>query len=841
MNRSNLARAALALAAFAGLLPVAGKAADPTVDFAREIRPIFQERCLACHGSQAQMHGFRLDRRSDAFRGGDSGVPAIVPGNSADSLLLRYVAGLDPEVAMPPEGPPLTGEQVELLRRWIDQGAAWPQDEAPSESPAGASDHWAFQPVSRPEAPAVQATDWVRNPIDAFVLEKLEAKGWKPSTAAEPHQLLRRLYLNLVGLPPNLAEQEAFLKDPSESAYKATIDDLLARTAYGERWARHWLDLVRYAESNGYERDGAKPHVWKYRDYVIRSFNRDKPFDRFVLEQLAGDELPDASAETLIATGYFRLGPWDDEPADPETDRFDQLDDIVSTTSQVFLGLTLGCARCHNHKFDPLTARDYYSMVAVFNGLQRPRDYRTELDLPIGTPWQLEQYRAASRRIERLQDELDRLRARLRRNFLESGRSNLPALAVQAFLAHDPSRKQKGLRRIFEKQLAEEVGNAPVPDAVRERLEAGEGEIRTLETARIDLPRGYFMHEPDPSPPATHLLIRGSAANPGPEVAPAFPAILSETVFRPEPRNRSSGRRLALARWLVDPENPLTARVIVNRIWQKHFGFGLVRSPSDFGARGEKPTHPELLDWLTDWFVREGWSFKKLHRLILASNSYRMSRKWRPDYAKEDPENRLLWRMPRVRLEVEAIRDSMLAVSGRLNRRMYGPSMLPRISRAALEGHSDPETVWKPSAEEEDRSRRTIYVFLKRSLVVPMLEVLDLCDTTRTASRRMTTSVAPQALALFNGEFVNRQARYLAARLENEVGTDPEKQIERAYSLALARPPSRTEKGNLLAFLRQETDNQTRQPDVLPANARRGALREMCRVILNLNEFVYPD
>ncbi len=841
MNRSNLVRAALALAAITGLLTVAGTAAEPTVDFAREIQPIFQERCLACHGSQTQLHGFRLDRRSDAFRGGDSGVPAIIPGNSSDSLLLRYVSGRDPEVVMPPEGPPLTGEQVELLRRWIDQGAVWPQDEIPSESQSGVNSHWAFQPISAPALPAVETKEWVNNPIDAFVLEKLEAKGWKPSPATEPHQLLRRLYLNLIGLPPNLAEQEAFLKDPSEAAYKATIDDLLERPAYGERWARHWLDLVRYAESNGYERDGAKPHAWKYRDYVIRSFNRDKPFDRFVLEQLAGDELPDASAETLIATGYFRLGPWDDEPADPETDRFDQLDDIVSTTSQVFLGLTLGCARCHNHKFDPLTARDYYSMVAVFNGLQRPRRKRTELDLPIGTPRQLQQYRATSRRIERLQEELDRLSAGLRRKFLESGSSNLPALAVQAFLAQDPSRKQRGLRQLFEKQLAEEVENAPVPDAVREQLEAGEREIQALEAARIDLPRGYFMHEPDPSPPATHLLIRGSAANPGPEVGPAFPAILSDTVFRPEPRNRSSGRRLALARWLADPQNPLTPRVIVNRIWQKHFGFGLVRSPSDFGARGEKPTHPELLDWLAHWFVREGWSFKKLHRLILTSNSYRMSRKWNPHYGEEDPENRLMWRMPRVRLEVEAIRDSMLAVSGRLNRRMYGPSMFPNISRAALEGHSDPDTVWKPSAEEEDRSRRTIYVFLKRSLVVPMLEVLDLCDTTKTASRRMTTSVAPQALILFNSEFVNRQARYLAARLENEVGTDPEKQIVRAYTLALARPPSPTEKGNLLAFLRQEADDQIRQQAIVPANARRGALREMCRVILNLNEFVYPD
>ena len=332
---------------------------------------------MGCHGSQTQLHGFRLDRRSDALSGGDSGVPAIVPGNSSGSLLLRYVAGLDPEVVMPPEGPPLTGEQVELLRRWIDQGAVWPQEEDPSEfKPPAASHHWAFQPVSRPALPP-RAGPGVGQESHRCLRagqagsQRLEARGWKPE-AGSPR---RRPGLasscagsisTWLDCPPNLEEQEAFLTEPSEANYRQTIEDLLSRPAYGERWARHWLDLVRYAESNGYERDGAKPHAWKYRDYVIRSFNRDKPFDRFVLEQLAGDELAGASAETLIATGYFRLGPWDDEPADPQTDRFDQLDDMVSTTSQVFLGLTLGCARCHNHKFDPLTAQDYYSMVAVF-------------------------------------------------------------------------------------------------------------------------------------------------------------------------------------------------------------------------------------------------------------------------------------------------------------------------------------------------------------------------------------------------------------------------------------------------------------------------------------------
>jgi hypothetical protein len=545
-------------------------------------------------------------------------------------------------------------------------------------------EHWSFQPVRLPAAPPVKDAAWVRNPIDQFILAKLEAKGWKPAEPAEPRALLRRLYLDIIGLPPTPEEQEAFLKYAAPEALDRVVDDLLDRPAHGERWARHWLDLVRYAESNGYERDDHKPQIWRYRDYVIRAFNDDKPFDRFILEQLAGDELPDANTESMIATGYYRLGPWDDEPADPKEDRFDQLDDMIHTTSQVFLGLTLSCARCHNHKFEPLTMHDYYRMAAIFNTLQRPQDGRAELDRPAGSR-------------EQIQAEKERDRS-------------IALLSLKPFGA--PLTPADALLKLAQEE-----------DAIVK--------ARSIRAQSPDLPRGYFLVEPSPKPPATHILIRGKASRPGPETAPGMPAVLVDGQPNFLPADElTSRRRLTLACWIASPENPLTARVIVNRVWQYHFGEGLMRTPSDFGVKGEEPTHPELLDWLANWFVNNGWSIKKLHRLILTSNTYRMNKKWNKEYGAADPEDRLLWRFPYRRLEVEAIRDSVLSVSGQLNRQMYGPSMFPPVSKEALEGSSDPDKIWKAS-DEKEAARRTIYACVKRSMVVPLLEVLDFCDTRR--------------------------------------------------------------------------------------------------------------
>jgi Protein of unknown function (DUF1553)/Protein of unknown function (DUF1549) len=621
--------------------------------------------------------------------------------------------------------------------------------------------HWAFQPIKRPPVPEVQNTTWVRNPIDAFVRAKLEEQGISPAPQAEAQALLRRLYLDVTGLPPTPEERAAFLRafERAPDAVERLVDDLLARPARGERWARRWLDLVRYADSNGYERDADKPFVWRYRDYVIRSFNCDKPFDRFILEQLAGDELPagEANPQTLVATGYYRLGPWDDEPADPKQDRYDQIDDIVSTTSEVFLGLTLGCARCHNHKFEPLTMHDYYRMVAIFEPLERPVQGRTEIALPIGTP------------------------------------------------------------------------------------------AKDLRKRPFDEPRGYFLKEPSPTPRVSRLLFRGQASSPGHAVGPGVPAVTVGSQPRfpaPSTGDLTSRRRLTLARWLTDSRNPLTARVIVNRVWQSHFGVGLVRTPSDFGTMGEPPTHPELLDWLARWFVERGWSVKSLDRLILTSRTYQLSTQTVARNAELDPENRLWWRRPYRRLDVEVIRDAMLAASGELNREMYGPSMYPSIPAAALSGHSDPTKIWKPSAEAS-AARRTIYAFVKRSLLVPMLEVLDFCDTARSAPSRNVTSVPTQALTLLNGDFVNRQARRLAFRLEQEAGADRSAQIERAYLLAFARMPRDTERAALAGFLEQEyqerlRESQSRSP-LATVVARQKALVQVCRALFNTNEFVYAD
>ena len=650
-------------------------------------------------------------------------------------------------------------------------------------------EHWAFRPVRPVAVPVVKDAAWVRTPIDAFVLAKLEANGWKPAPLAEPGAILRRVYVNLTGLPPTLAEQETFLRDPV--ALDRLIDDLLARPAYGERYARHWLDLARYADTNAYERDALKPSVWRYRDYVIRSFNTDKPYDRFVKEQLAGDELPDATAETVIATGFHRLGPWDDEPADAMTDRFDQLDDIVSTTSQVFLGLTLACARCHDHKFEPLTMADYYRTLAVFDPLKRPQDGRTDLDTPAAF--------GAGRR----------------------------AIAKRDQAIAELKRKTDAARLL--------AGGA---------FDFSSAEIEALKRRTPDPVRGYFLTENSPTAPDTHILVRGSATRPGATVGPGVPVVLAEK--QPEflkPDIYTTRRRLSLANWVASPDNPLTARVIVNRVWQWHFGRGLVRTESDFGTHGEEPTHPELLDWLAGWFVDHGWSIKKLHRLILQSNTYRQSSNAergtrnadrssvpRSEFRAprlDDPDNRLLWRYPYRRLEVEAIRDSILAVSGRLNREMGGPGVFLPIPKEALEGHSDPKTVWKPS-EEWSASRRTVYAVLKRSLTNPLLETLDLCDTARSTARRTTTTVAPQALTLFNGEFVNRQAAYLADRLEAEAGPDQLKQIDLAYRLALCRPPTDREVELMRAFLKK-------------SGGGRAAREQLGRVLFNLNEFAYPE
>ena len=650
-------------------------------DYQRDIKPILRERCASCHGALKQKGNLRLDAAS------------LIPTDSHSQILSRIVSH-DEDERMPPEGARLSNAQVALLQEWLRAGAPAPAQEIVPKAPA---EHWAFQPLPRTQVPLSQHS----HPVDAFLF------GEKPAPPrATESALLRRAHLDLTGTPPTPNEQQTHAAKPDLSAL---VDDLLSRPQYGERWARHWMDVARYADTNGYERDAEKPFVWRYRDYVIEAFNHDKPFNRFVLEQVAGDELSDASINTHIATGFLRLGHWDDEPADKMTDRYDQLDDIVSTTGQAFLGLTIGCARCHDHKFEPLTSEDYYSLVSIFAPLERPTKGRTEL------------------------------------------------------------------------------------------------------TTTFNNTDVYAWREPSAKASPSHILLRGSPSRLGKEVQPAVPAILvkQQPTF-PSPSETSTRRRLGLAQWIASDSNPLTPRVIVNRVWQQHFGEGLVTTANDFGLMGAPPSHPELLDWLADWFVHDaGWSLKQLHRLLLTSRAWQSVKS-------EDSVVRYR------RLEVEAIRDSVLSVSGQLNPKRFGPAFRPTIPIAAIEANTDKNKVWTPSPEP-DASRRSIYTFIKRGLVVPMFETLDLADTVSSCPKRQITTVAPQALTLFNGDFVNAQATHFAARLRREAGSDTKARVHLAWKLALCREPNASELSTMEAFLQVEP------------------LEQLCRVILNLNEFVYPE
>jgi hypothetical protein len=612
-------------------------------------------------------------------------------------------------------------------------------------------DHWAFQPIRQPALPTVRDRAWVRSPIDAFVLARLEAAGLRPAPPADKRTLLRRVYLDLLGLPPTADEQHAFLADDSPEAFAKVVDRLLARPEYGERWGRHWLDVVRYAESNGYERDGDKPSAWRYRDYIIDAFNNDKPYDRFVREQVAGDELPDWNAETQIATTFLRLGTWDDEPADPAVDRYDQLDDVLGVTATAFLGLTIRCARCHNHKFEPFSQADYYRLLAVFQPLKRPQIGRKELDCPIG-------------------NDADRA-----------------------------AWKTRG------------------------------------ETA----PKAYIWQEDGPKAPATRILKRGNPSMEADEVMPGLPAVLvRQQPPPPEPLAHSTGRRLWLARWLTDKDNPLTARVMVNRVWMLHFGKGLAATPNDFGLMGEAPSHPRLLDFLAARFLAEGWRLKPIHRLLVLSNTYRTSA------ASADPDEQdarrlaLFGRWRQRRLEAEAVRDSVLAVSGQLNRQMQGPSVYPPLPRAVLEGQSRPGNGWGKS-DARASARRSIYIFAKRSLAPPELELLDTPDNTSSCEQRMTSTTAPQALTLLNGAFMHEQAAHFAARLQREAGADSAAQIRLAFELALCRPPSAEESKLAVDFLARQ-ERQIESEARTAGDACQRALAAFCLVLLNTNEFVYP-
>lgn len=804
----------------AGLSPAGGAdSKSPEADFERDIAPILVQHCLDCHQVNKRSGGLDLSTFEALARGGDSGI-VLVAGKPAASLLIERVASgemppppephdVKPNVAHKPARRP-TAAEVDRLRAWVAAGAKWPKDRElgvheKTVDLDEARRFWSFRPVVRPLVPSLNRSIRSPNPIDAFISKELAAVGLTLSSRAEPAELLRRASLDVRGLPPTLEEQRSFLADSSPEAYAKLVDRLLNDSAYGERWARHWLDLVRYADSNGYERDAPKPSVYRYRDYVIRALNDDTPYDRLVVEQLAGDELPEPTFDTLAATGFHALGTWQDEvdPLEAPQYRADELDDMIRTTAQTFLGLTLGCARCHQHKFDPLTMTDYYSLAAILAPLKRPNQGRTDRDLPFGTA-----------------EELG----------AEKQRDQTLAELSKRITALNDERKKKPSRE-FDEQIVD--------------LET---EQRKIRLAQPDLPRVYRLFEDSNQAPPTHLLLSGRASNPGPLMQPRVPAALTiaQPIF-PTDGKQSTLRRLTLARWIVASENPLTARVIVNRVWQHHFGVGLVATSSDFGHMGARPTHPELLDWLAHWFMHDAeWSLKKLHRLILTSETYRQGTRRNDATADLDPENKLLGRFPYRRLDAETIRDSMLAVSGALNRKQFGPPVYLPLPEAVIEAHTDKQAAWQTSPQDETR-RRTIYAFVKRTLLVPMLETFDLCDTTNSSERRATTNVATQALTLYNGPFVNEQAEFFARRLEREAAdaTDSER-IDLAYRLALSRPSTDDERRTLEEFLKQTAtellaEAAAKKTRLAGDDARHMALVQLCRAVLNLNEFLYPN
>lgn len=650
---------------------------------------------------------------------------------------------------------------------------------------------WSFQPIKAPHPPRLKHGGEVRNEIDMFLLARLEAQGLGFSPPAHRRELIRRAYFDLIGLPPTPEEVESFEHSTNPQAWEKLIDDLLARPQYGERWARHWLDVVRYAESNGYERDGAKPDAWRYRDYVIDSFNQDKPYDRFVLEQLAGDELGEGfDPAALVATGFYRLHVWDDEPDSTLVAEFDDLDDIMVTTGAAFLGLTVGCARCHDHKFDPLSQADYYRMLAFVRSI---------------SPYGLHKTGGGGRGVGRISR----------------------ALAPEDQIASWNKEKETRLRPL-QQRLSTET-NA----AARSQLEAS---IRQVE-AQVPYGQALAVNE-DPIKP-TQVLRRGDVHSPGEEVQPAFPVIFGQPAPSLSTSNpgASSGRRLALARWIASPDNPLTARVIVNRLWQHHFGEGLVKTPNDFGRTGLRPTNPELLDHLAAELVRGGWRLKRLHKQILMSRAYQMS-SHPPDGPgrSADEANRFFWRQNPRRLEAEIVRDSILSVSGVLNQRVGGPSFFPTLPREVHRTQDGEGKGWQESAVGEQQ-RRSIYIFVKRALLLPLLETFDYTTTTLPVGERPITTVAPQALMLLNDSWVQTLGSRMAERLLRECGPDRDRQIERAFALVLQRSPTQGELEAALRFLR----DQDVRPPASGGDAGVASLRNLCVAFFNFNEFLYVD
>jgi Protein of unknown function (DUF1553)/Protein of unknown function (DUF1549)/Planctomycete cytochrome C len=828
---------------------------------------------VKCHGPEKQKGGLRLDVKAAAFKGGDSEERGIVPGHADESRVIRAVTSTDDDERMPPRkggGEPLSAKQIALLRQWIDAGAEWPEsgDAAKvvrSEMKVTDEDrqHWAFRPLAKVAPPEPKDAAWARTPVDRFIRHAQEAKNLSPSAPADAPVLVRRIYFDLIGLPPTPEQvtQWAARIAKSRDAVAALVDELLASPQHGERWARHWLDVARYADSSGMEADHDRPNAYRYRDFVIRAMNSDMPFDQFVRWQFAGDEIAPGKPDAIAATGFIAAGvnaalPDKLMEEEQQRNRANELDDMVSTTGQAMLGLTLACARCHDHKYDPLPTRDYYRLMRVFNSGDRA-------EVPLAPPaevkahkaalaaWQTESDAAAKERDDWLKEARKPVADKLRADKIAKLKLGDDEKKLLLEKRDDPAAKKLADR--FKKELKIEDAEyvAALPDDAKARWKELDARAQAVAKRKpAALPVAYAFADFAPEPRESWLFERGDFMARKEKLELGFLTVLMngrsaddywKAAREAKLRDDTTQQRRALAEWMTDLDHgagTLLARVMVNRVWQHHFGDGLVRTASDFGTRGELPTHPGLLEWLAGEFIRSGWSVKHLHRLMVNSAAYQQASALDEKKAAIDPENRLLWRRRPVRLESEILRDSMLAVAGTLNPAMFGPSFKPPIPVEAMQARNTKSPYPREAKDTPETRRRTIYMFHKRVVQYPLMQAFDAPDAQQSCGRRMNTTVAPQALALLNDPFVRLRAEELAKRLESSANSDVDAQIRAAFQLCLSRAPASDELAAARTFIESQTAARAQRD---AKQAARLAFTDFCQSLFGLNEFIYID
>lgn len=798
---------------FAVIILPATLAGNPT---AIRAVSILNQHCGQCHGEKVGMAGLRMHTREALLKGGENGQ-VISAGSAKDSKLIAAINHRS-KTPMPPTGK-LADEEIAALTNWIDEGAVWPDGAVKTSAPAPA--WWSFQPPKRFEAPKV-----ADHPVDAFIRAKLEREKLRPAPVADRRTLIRRAYLDLHGLPPTPDDMRRHLANPAGDWWQCLVEELLASPRYGEKWGRYWLDLARYGDTSGFEQDPYILEGWRYRDYVIQSFNADKPYDKFAKEQIAGDELWPDDSEARTGTGFYRVGPNRDMLFKvEELNRVERLADAVDTTTSVFLGLTVACARCHDHKFDPIPQRDYYRMQAIFAPAVNDRvflEYNSARFYDI----------AENGRQFRLRQIGDQLAALFKPHRDAIRNELLAAFPEEVREALNTPQDKRTPRQ--EALFTEYNGKVRISDdAVRTRLSQEDAErLQAIERRLVSTFTGYGPPPMAPGiidvgreSPRTYIALRGNPENPGEEVSPGFLSCLGGGDIPDPPLHANTTyRRKALAEWIASKDNPLFARVMVNRIWQGHFGQGLVETSSDYGTRGAEPSHPELLDWLATEFPARGWSLKVMHRLLMTSEAYRRSSTPSDDARRIDPTNRLLSHFNRRRLEAEDIRDAVLQAAGTLNLKMGGAPVVPPLDKEELFGIiGRPDSSWSVTPLPEEHTRRSVYLLSRRTFRNPMFEVFDKPDATISCSRRNSSTTPTQSLTLLNSGFMVEQARALGAGA---------KSIEQAWQRALQRDPRPEERAAAEEFLAAQTQS---------LGSREAAWTELARALLNLNEFLYLE